>query len=55
MQTDYTGCLRVVEWGSSFDGADIVIVRRTQSTKSEALDMKSDIESDIFVQAAQNS
>jgi hypothetical protein len=43
MQSNYTGCLRVVEWGSSFVEDDIGIVRRKQSVKNEVLDIKSDM------------
>jgi hypothetical protein len=34
--------------GQLVDDADIVIVRRKQSGKSEAVDMKSDIKNGIF-------
>jgi hypothetical protein len=44
MQSGYTGCLRAVEWGSSFDGADIGAPAQFLSGKSEALARKCDME-----------
>jgi len=49
-----TGRLRLMEWGSSFAGADIGSRKRKLNRKSEALDMKSDIDCDIFGQSAQD-
>lgn len=45
MQSNYTGRLRVMEWGSSFVEDDIVIVRRKQSVENEVLGIKSDMSS----------
>jgi len=43
MQSDYTGCLRLMEWGSSFDGGDIGALWRNLSDESEAPEVKCDI------------
>ncbi|CCV07563.1 hypothetical protein MESS2_600019 [Mesorhizobium metallidurans STM 2683] len=48
-----TGRLRLMEWGSSFAGADIGLREGKLNDKSEALDMKSDAECDKFGQSAQ--
>ena len=47
-----TGRLRLMEWGSSFAGADIGLCCVKLNRKSEALDMKSDIKCDKFGQNA---
>jgi len=39
----YTGCLRVMEWGSSFYAAYIVTGGQNVSSKCEPLDMKCDM------------
>ncbi|WP_168247326.1 MULTISPECIES: hypothetical protein [unclassified Mesorhizobium] len=49
-----TGRLRLMEWGSSLAGSDIGLLWRKLNRKSEALDMKSDINCDIFGQDARN-
>ncbi|WP_198032679.1 hypothetical protein [Mesorhizobium sp. WSM2561] len=49
-----TGRLRVMEWGSSLAGADIGLREGKLNHKSEALDMKSDMECDKFGQSAQD-
>ncbi|WP_292500239.1 hypothetical protein [Mesorhizobium sp.] len=49
-----TGRLRLMEWGSSFAGADIGLREGKLNRKSEALDMKSDTECDIFGHSAQD-
>jgi hypothetical protein len=41
-----------MEWGSSFAGADIGLCGQKLNRKCEALDMKSDINCDIFGQIA---
>jgi hypothetical protein len=43
-----TGRLRLMEWGSSFAVADIGLCEEKLNRKSEALNMKSDIEYDKF-------
>jgi hypothetical protein len=48
-----TGRLRLMEWGSSFADADIGLREGKLNRKSEALDMKSDTECDIFGHSAQ--
>ncbi|WP_181183013.1 hypothetical protein [Mesorhizobium sp. B3-2-1] len=45
-----TGRLRLMEWGSSFAGADIGSCKQKLNRKSEALDMKNDTECDKFGQ-----
>ncbi|MER8432647.1 hypothetical protein [Mesorhizobium caraganae] len=47
-----TGRLRLMEWGSSFAGTDIGLCEQKLNRKCEALDMKSDINCDIFGQIA---
>ena len=47
-----TGRLRLMEWGSSFAGADIGLCEQKLNRKSEALDMKCDTECDKFGQSA---
>ncbi|WP_181175781.1 hypothetical protein [Mesorhizobium sp. B2-3-4] len=47
-----TGRLRLMEWGSSFADGDIGLCEQKLNRKSEALDMKSDTECDIFGRAA---
>lgn len=42
MQSGYTGCLRALEWGSTFDGADIGAPAQILSGKSEAVALKCD-------------
>ncbi|RVA54377.1 hypothetical protein EN913_35670, partial [Mesorhizobium sp. M7A.F.Ca.CA.001.08.1.1] len=49
-----TGRLRLMEWGSSFAGADIGLCKQKLNRKSEPLDMKCDIDCDRFGQGAQN-
>jgi hypothetical protein len=44
----------VMEWGSSLAGADIGLREGKLNHKSEALDMKSDMECDKFRQSAQD-
>ncbi|MER8826932.1 hypothetical protein NKH73_13015 [Mesorhizobium sp. M0938] len=48
-----TGRLRLMEWGSSFADVDIGLREGKLNRKSEALDMKSDTECDIFGHSAQ--
>ena len=43
-----TGRLRLMEWGSSFAGADIGLREQKLNRKCEALDMKSDMRCDNF-------
>jgi hypothetical protein len=43
-----TGRLRFMEWGSSFADGDIGLCEQKLNRKSEALDMKSDTECDVF-------
>lgn len=43
MQSGYTGCLRLMEWGSSLDGVDIDCLHRKLSGESEVLGAKCDI------------
>jgi hypothetical protein len=43
-----------MEWGSSFAGADIGLCKQKLNRKSEALDMKCDIDCDKFGQDARN-
>jgi hypothetical protein len=49
-----TGRLRLMEWGSSFAGADIGLCCVKLNRKNEALDMKCDTECDKFGQSARN-
>ncbi|UVC18769.1 hypothetical protein [Mesorhizobium onobrychidis] len=49
-----TGRLRLMEWGSSFAGADIGLREGKLNRKSEALVMKSDMECDKFGHRAQD-
>ncbi|TIU25301.1 MAG: hypothetical protein E5W34_05345, partial [Mesorhizobium sp.] len=50
-----TGRLRLMEWGSSFLlRGDIGLVQQKLNRKNEALDMKSDMDCDIFGQTARN-
>ena len=49
-----TGRLRLMEWGSSFAGADIGLCEDKLNRKCEALDMKCDTDCDIIGQTAQN-
>ncbi|WP_284273710.1 hypothetical protein [Mesorhizobium huakuii] len=47
-----TGRLRLMEWGSSFAGADIGLCFVKLNRKNEALDMKCDTKCDKFGQTA---
>jgi hypothetical protein len=49
MQSGLHGVPSLEGVGQLVDGADIVIVRCTQSGKNEAVDMKSDTKNDAFV------